>query len=321
MPRVNVLRTQPRDRSKIDGLCGTIYTTIISESYIHVGSSSSILFTLDESSLVKLIKGGKRDVKSLLQVTKFMEVMRFNVSDGRPVIPGSSIKGNIRSRIELSLRPRDGYVRSCFIRARPPLIHEPLKGTSGWRHFRIWGEVLFEERGPPCDLTRMDRVCLVCDLFGTAGLKSLIEFSDFVGEGYTKDVLEVLSLEHGMKLEAAKPGTKFNGRIVFQNLKPVELGLLFVGMKIGKSVLLGRLKYRHKVSGRAFGKAKYEIKAIELLGESQGLEVQGLRVRGGERIEGAELTKLIESLKSLANEEFKGEIVDVDEVAVVERLQ
>lgn len=322
MSIVRVIRERPRDRSKLEGLCGVIYATIVSESksYIHIGSSP-ILFTVNEGLLSKLIKSGKRDIKSMLQTVDFKEVMQFNISGGKPIIPGSSVKGNIRSRLELSFRSKNGYVRSCFIRASPPLKHEIPKSKHGWRHFKIWGKVLFEERGPPCDLTRMDRVCLICDLFGTAGLKSLIDFSDFVCESRAKDVLEELNLEYGMKLQAVKPNTKFNGRILFQNLKPAELGLLFFGMKIGKSVLLGRLKYRHKVSGRIFGRARYQIDAIEFLRESQGLEVRGLRIKGGDRVEGAELTKLVEELKLLANEEFKGEIIDVDEVAIVERLQ
>ncbi|MEM1550490.1 MAG: RAMP superfamily CRISPR-associated protein [Nitrososphaerota archaeon] len=320
LKRVNVLRREPRDRGKFEGLCGIIYTTLLSESYIHVGSSPT-LFTIDEDLLTKLIRSGRRDIRGLLQAAKFMEVAQFNVGGGWPVIPGSSVKGNIRSRLELSFRPRDGYVRSCFIRAGKPLIKVPSKGVRGWRHFKIWGSILFEERGPPCDLTKMDKVCLICDLFGTTGLKSLIDFTEFVGEGYAKDMLEQLSLEYGIKLVAAKPGSKFNGRILFHNLSPGELGLLLIGMRIGRSVLLGRLKYRHRISGTTFGKAKYDVKAIEFLKESQDLEINGLMVRGGERIEGAGLAKVIEGLKSLANEEFKGEIVEIDEVAIIEQLQ
>ncbi|MEM4618793.1 MAG: RAMP superfamily CRISPR-associated protein [Desulfurococcaceae archaeon] len=317
--RVNVLRHKPKDRGVLGGLCGIIYTIVKAESYIHVGSSPTF-FTIDEDLLTKLIKSGKKDIMSLLQVSKLMEIVQFNVSNDRPVIPGSSIKGNIRSRLELSFRPKDGYVRSCFIRASKPLVEEPRKGKRGWRHFKIWGNVLFEDRGPPCDLTKMDKVCLICDLFGTAGLKSLIDFSDFVGEGDARDMLEPLSLEYGMNLLAAKPGSKFNGRILFHNLSPSELGLLLIGMKVGKSVLLGRLKYRHVISGRTFGKARYDIKAIEFLKESRDLEVDGLRIKGGDRVEGAELIKLIEKLRFLANMEFKGEIIDVDEVAIVEQI-
>lgn len=317
--RVNVLRREPKDRSKLDGLCGIIHATLISESYIHVGSSSN-LFTVDEDLLMKFAKSGKRSVENLLLATKFAEVMQFNISNDRPVVPGSSIKGNIRSRLELSFRQKNGYVRSCLIRARPPIVKEPMKGMHGWRHFKIWRNVLFEDRGPPCDFTRMEEVCLMCDLFGTTGLKSLIDFSDFVGEGDAKDMLEQLSLEYGMNLMAAKPGSKFDGRIVFHNLSPSELGLLLIGMRIGKSVLLGRLKYKHKASGKVFGKAKYEIKAVELLKESKDLEIDGLKIEGGELLEGQKLSKVIERLIRTTHEEFKEEMIEVDEVAVVEQL-
>jgi len=318
---VKVLRDRPRDRSKCEGLCGILYTTLLCESYIHVGSSQTPLIVIDEDLLTKLIKSGKRDIKVLLQVgVKIMKTSRFDVSNGRPIIPGSSIKGNIRSRLELSFRAKDGTVRSCFIRADKPLIKEPLKGERGWRHFKIWDEVLFEKRGSPCDMTKGNMVCLICDLFGTSGLKSLVDFSDFVGEGREEDMLKELSLEYGIKLVAAKPDSRFNGKIVFHSLRPHELGLLLIGMKVGNSVLLGRLKYRHKISGITFGKARYEVKAMELLEESQDLEVDGLRVKGGERVEGERLAKIVEGLRSLAKKEFKDEIVEVDEVTIVEKL-
>ncbi|MEM4677390.1 MAG: RAMP superfamily CRISPR-associated protein [Candidatus Korarchaeota archaeon] len=318
MPKkVEVLRREPKVRSRFEELCGVIYATLTADSYVHVGSSK-IPLTVNENLLAKLIKSGERDIRKLLQAVEFEEMIPFNVSGGRPVIPGSSIKGNIRSRLELSFRPKDGYVRSCFIRASP--VKKSRKGRSSWRHSKIWGSVLFEERGRPCDLTKMGKVCLICDLFGTTGLKSLIDFSDFVGESDARDMLESLSLEYGMRLLAAKPGSKFSGRILFHNLSPSELGLLFIGMKVGKSVLLGRLKYRHVVSGRTFGKVKYDVRAIEFLKESRDFEVGGLRIKGGDRVEGAELIKLIEGLKSLTNVEFKDEIIDVDEVAIVERI-
>lgn len=321
MPKeVSVLRRRPRDRSKLEGLHGVVYTTLVSESYIHVGSSTA-LFEINEGLLAKLIESGRRDVEGLARAVKFEEVAQFNVIGDRAAIPGSSIKGNVRSRLELSFRPKGGYVRSCFIKARAPLVKGPLKGAHGWRHFRVWGDVLFEERGPPCDLTKMSEVCLVCDLFGTAGLKSLIDFSDFISEGYARDVLEQLSLEYGMRLVAATPNSRFSGRILFRNLSRSELGLLLlVGMRVGRSVLLGRLKYRREVSGRPFGRARYEVEAIEFLEESRGPEASGLGVRGGERVEGADLANLMERLRLCVNEEFGGEIVEVDEVAAVEQL-
>lgn len=313
------MRQEPRDRSRLEGLCGIIHVTLLSESYIHVGSFSS-LFTVDEKMLTNLIKSGERDIRGLQRAAKFMEVAQFSTSGGRPVIPGSTIKGNVRSRLELSFRARNNYVRSCFIRARGPLLKETPKGGHGWRHFRVWSNVLFEERGPPCDLTKMDKVCLICDLFGTSGLKSLIDYGDLVGEKDAKNVLEQFSLEYGMNLFAAKPNSKFSGRIIFRNLSPSDLGLLLIGMKVGKEALLGRLKYRHKVSGYTFGKVKYDVETIRFLEESCGFEAGGVKVRGGDLINGSELANLLDGLRSLTHEEFKDEIVEVDEVAIIEQV-
>lgn len=314
--RVNVLRNKPRSRQEI-GLAGIIETRLVSESYIHIGSAQPPL-KVDEDKLKRVIqRAGPKNMNLLSKVIRFEERIQFNICGGIPTIPGSSVKGNIRSRLELSFRPKGGYVKSCFLRATRPLERKVPMGQHGWRHSRIWGEVLFEDRGPPCDLTRNDTVCLVCDLFGTTGLKSLVDFGDFKGYGVE---LESLDLDYGMKVYAAKPGSEFRGIISFINLSISDLGLLFIGMRAGGSALLGRLKYRSVISGYTFGKVKYVIDGFKLWDESRPLEIGGLIIKPGEKVEGERLAHLIEMLKTRAYKEYEGEISDVDEVALIERL-
>jgi len=244
----------------------------------------------------------------------------FMTISGKPVIPGSSVKGNVRARLELSFRARDGRVRACFIRATPPLRVKPRRGKHGWRHYTVWGEVLNEDRGLPCDLTRNSKVCMLCDLFGTAGLRGLICFGDFIGDDVN---LERLDLEHGMKILAAKPGSKFRGKITFMNLNPEELGLLLFGMGIttsrtGRKLLLGRLKYRHKVDDLEFGVVTYSVDSLEISHLSEGL----FDFSPGERISGDELDSLVRRLIERAKQvySFGQELQLIDEVGIIEKI-
>ena len=245
----------------------------------------------------------------------------FITIGGRPVIPGSSIKGNVRARLELSFRARNGRVRACFARATPPLRVKPKRGEHGWRHYAVWGNVLNEDRGLPCDLTRNSKVCMLCDLFGAAGLRGLICFGDFVGDNVS---LERLDLEHGMKILAAKPGSKFKGKITFMNLKPEELGLLLFGMGItnsrtGRKLLLGRLKYRHKVDDLEFGVITYSVDSLEISHLSERLFDFG----PGERISGDELDSLVKRLIEEAKRaySFGQELQLIDEVGIIEKIR
>ena len=62
----------------------------------------------------------------------------------RPAIPGSSLKGAVRSRIELaSIGDR---VPAVFLYDSGALKALPEVGVHGWRHARIWCESVFEER-------------------------------------------------------------------------------------------------------------------------------------------------------------------------------
>jgi len=155
------------------------------------------------------------------------------------------------------------------------------------------------EREPACDYSEGEegQVCLCCDLFGTAGLQGLVEFSDFPAE---RAAIERVSLPTGEKLEAAKPGSTFAGRVAFRNLEAWELGLLLYGMglresRLGRPVLLGKVKYR-RYPNLVFGVVRYEVAALELAPFSQPLDAGGARVEPGARVEGEPLDGLVRAL-------------------------
>ncbi len=307
--KVDVIRDEPRDRNKPDNISGRMEVSIITcntptlQSYLYVGSGKYFI------EPVKLSLTGHRFTEL---VDLLSEKLTFRVSDfvrvgGLPTIPASSVKGNIRGRLELSFRAHKGRVRSCFSRAS---THPPLGIYQ--RHKTIWGDVLNEDRGRPCDLTSMNEVCLICDLFGTAGLSSLICFEDFVGRKVTLEEIEI----DGTRILAAPPGSEFEGVINFTNLKEEELGLLFLGMGLkesvkGRPLLLGKLKYRGWVGSKLLGRITYVVKALHLSNYSRNIEGFNLR---SFRDEG-ELTLLITNLTSATLQRFSDEFKVVDEVA------
>jgi hypothetical protein len=159
-------------------------------------------------------------------------------------------------------------------------------------------------------------------LFGTNGLQGLISFSDFKGEGAQ---LRQLDLENGMNILVAPPNSKFFGSISFLNLRPEELGLLFIGMGLkdsdrGGAVLLGRFKYRKHVGGYELGRVTYQLEKLKLSEYSEYIKFEDTSLNPGESLEGEGLNILIRTLVKSAMKTYEGELDVRDEVSIIEKL-
>jgi CRISPR/Cas system CSM-associated protein Csm3 (group 7 of RAMP superfamily) len=302
------VRSFPRNRSKLSDLSGSLKVAIVScktpttESYLHISSGKSLFEPIREfpreADFSKLV--------DILAQKLGLEVGDFARVKGLPIIPASSVKGNIRARLELSFRAVNGRVRACFIRASRP----PPAGIF-WRYKKIWSDVLNEDRGDACDLTKRNKVCLLCDLFGTAGLSSLISFEDLVGKNVELKEIKV----DGMRILAAPPGSEFEGQIHFTNLLEEELGLLLLGMGLkdsvrGRPLLLGRLKYRGRVGSLLMGRVTYVVKSLQLSKYSRRITGFDSNSFEGEN----ELTPLIQSLTASTLRKYGAEFRVVNEV-------
>jgi len=333
-PSLKVARRRPRDRSKPSGLVGRLRVSLRTcskglgddyDSYLHIGSGM-VRVSFDRSLLAKAARArGREDLERIVErlaETMSLDYGQFSATCLGLVVPGSSVKGNVRSRLELSFVPRGDTVRACFIRSSPPRP-VPKLGQHGWRHYRIWERALQGHRDA-CSCTGgwgECEVCILCDLFGTAGLKGLVEFSDFVGADVS---IARLDLPTGEKVEAAPPGSRFSGEVTFTSLEPVELGLVLFGIglrssRVGKPVLLGKLKYRRDLP-HVFGVVRYELERLELAPLSKPLKAGGVDLAPGSVARGEQLDRLVGELVNLAKSEFDGELVDVDEVGAVDRL-
>ncbi|MEM2178319.1 MAG: RAMP superfamily CRISPR-associated protein [Candidatus Methanomethylicaceae archaeon] len=323
---LKVARDDPRPRDSYTDLCGYLDASIIVDSdklsFLHIGSGKEI-FEVNINELKELYSKFKRVDESFLNKIKVKkEYDKFISTAKNIIIPGSSIKGNIRSRIELSFRGYNGIVKSCFINAGKPITKEPIEGTTGWRHYRIWKEVLSEDRGGPCNFTVMNKVCLLCDLFGTSGLKSLIDFNDFE---CVNAKIEYLDLPFDIKVQAISAGSEFKGRIYFRNLKEYELGLLLLGMGIkdsfeGRRVILGRFKYRSIMNSFKFGRVKYRLNELELSKYSRPLSIDNITLQPNTSIKGDLLNKLCKLLTDFTLKKFENEFRIIDEVKILDEL-
>jgi CRISPR-associated protein Csm3 len=141
-------------------------------------------------------------------------------AQGYPFIPGSSLKGVVRSTIEGLLRPS----RSDQLWACDPLDRDKACGSS-------------ERSGPLKDH------CAACRLFGSYLVASHVRFSDarMVDEGGSPPIetrdgvsidrdLRVAAAARKYDLEVVAPGTAFGLEIFVLNPEPWLAGLLVIGL-------------------------------------------------------------------------------------------
>jgi len=259
--RVFVRRTMFSFRSdEQNRLSFKLRVRAVNESWLHIGTGSlKLKFSRDiVDRIAKLRESGKLTLEALEKIAEetpsavsfdYYGCVRYG---DKVVIPGSSLKGVCRSRVEL-LQKADarGIVGSCFIRATGPLVRSPQKGYHGWRHYAIWDNVLGEDRGRPCSATRWEYyedilVCSTCDVLGTSGLASKVFFGNLYSENA---IVEYLVLDHNEKVEAVRPNACFEGEIAFVSCSLAEVGLVAIGLNLydeGKPVLIGKNKYKKR---------------------------------------------------------------------------
>lgn len=306
---------KPRSRSEIgnERLCGFLEVSIEVIDGLHIGTGR-LSFKAEKKVLDEFLSKFDINYEKLgeLENKIFFDFAEFSsYHDGRVIIPASSVKGNVRSRLELSFREKGNTVKSCLAQACS-------EGRS-WRHQKIW-ETWGDRRNTQCGFEKKkpERVCILCDLFGTMGLAGVVRFSDFIGDKNVK--IENKSFEYNVKLCVAAPGSLFRGKISFFNLERHEIGLLLLGMGIengavGRPVLMGRLKYRGKI-----GKIRYRLEALELSRLSFPLVVEGLNIQPGQKVSQNVIDKLVKALVDEAKLRFKDELQIVDEVKRLEEV-
>jgi len=318
LSRVKVVRRPftPRD-ADANRVSGALWARLEALSYIHVSSGRERIEVL-RSDLAR--PENLRFIEEALtqgrisQVERLTEAVRVGYIDnvvygGRVCVPGSTIKGLLRSRLELC-PSQGGESLACLLTESPPLRSLPPPGQHGWRHARIWWPSVAEDRGPRCNPIAFGdySLCIVCNLFGAPGVVGRVAPSNFCCEA---SCCEPRDLPYGERVYAIKPGSTLRGCIHFNSLTLEELGLLLIAMGItaqstvGVEVLIGKHKYAYRDMGRArfvLEKLVVPARLVETLRSVASVEP---RVSGSIAvIEGDGLTKLVKRAIEQALQEY-----------------
>ena len=247
MSKSHIQRSEYTPRNS-RGLEGVIELEMSVESdYLHVGSGKRGV------ELIKSVKDAKKLAEEAIQgrlpnVEGYFSREAFLLikQGDKVVIPGSTIKGLVRSRLELSIPV------ACHIISRP--------STSSSSVYKR----IFHPSFKPSDRfdpVKLREVCPVCDLLGNSGLASRVSFSDFVMTSGKVDYVRKSNADY----EVVTKGSRFSGKIVYKSVKSEEeLGMLLYGFGFrqngsSKILLLGRFKF----SDRRFGRVKFSAKNLD----------------------------------------------------------
>jgi len=310
--RLRIIRKPPSDRGQIQiSLSMGVRAYVHENSFIHIGAGKSLVIIPKE--LDNVTRKDKVIVDDLRRISQQMksDVEPIFKVNGKPIIPGSSLKGAIRSRVEYLFKSSHYDVPACFrVQSRQPITSKIKKRF--WRHFLIWGEEVVSEVRQGCDPKR-GSVCVVCDLFGAPGLLSKVFFGNALPINDIK--LEVLTVRFGrgrlVKVEAIPPGSEFKFNVVVNGASLEQLGLLFLGMRLheGKPILIGKFKYREVETNKGvlrFGRLILKIEKINVAPFSRNfIEKEGISFKN--------VQKFVEKCVIVAKNKFKGYMRNIDE--------
>lgn len=310
--RPRIIRKPPSDRGQMQiSLSMSVKAYVHESSFIHIGAGRTLVRIPKE--LDNVTKKEKVTVNDLRRISQQMKsdvepILKVN---GKPVIPGSSLKGAIRSRVEYLFKSSPHDVPACFrVQSRQPITSNIKRRF--WRHFLIWGEEVVSEVRQGCDPRRGD-VCVVCDLFGAPGLLSKVSFGDALPINDVK--LEILTVKFRrgrlVKVETVPPGSEFKFKMVVNGASLEQLGLLFLGMRLNeeKPILIGKFKYRKVETSRGsvrFGRFILKIEEINAAPFSRN-------VMEKEEIDVKNVQKFVEKCIAIAKDNFKEYMRNIDE--------
>jgi hypothetical protein len=302
-------------RDNLSQITGKLEVNLRLIDRVHVGSGGLKLKSKDPILIKRLAKeiiSGKDISRIGVEAVNLVFIEQDFVRVGNKVcIPGSTIKGLIRSRLELMAgkRGNDVVASACLSIPSRPLTQPLPIGTPGWRHVRIWDKAVTVLREGESFLEEelVSELCPICNLFGAPHISSRVFFNDF----YCEDRCEVTTCvfkDYGMRLEVLEPNSVFRGGVILRGVTLEELGLLLIGMGFDgnqfKPVLIGRMKY----AAEGFGKVRFEvIKLIVSEYAIKYLEGVGISLRCIDFnyiIDGDELRKLLNLAFNEARKKF-----------------
>lgn len=244
--------------------------TVLENNFAFIGSSKDELSTISQNVFDQQLE---LDEKIQNISNKINPLNSTILMDGKPYIPGSTIKGMIRFRVEHSFKPDSGGgLTACFIKQGRTGPKQEIEHFL--KKFGYWPKI--PDTRPP-EETKFDfkkkkmpdQFCKVCDLFGNQILASRAIFSDaYVQNLDALEVVEILVLGNIIEKKVIPPKTQFTFTININNVTQDDLALLLLGMNLHNdgTLLMGMHKYSPP-KGREgtflqFGRIKLEIQEI-----------------------------------------------------------
>lgn len=229
--------------------------------YLRIGSGEQKEL-ISESHVRAVLSGTAPD--ELGKEIDMTEISEHSTVNKQLIIPGSSLKGAIRFRVEQSFKATH-KVGACYVvRSQAP------PSQKSWRHIKAYG---INQPRYSCRDTR--NPCIVCDMFGMMGMRGRLYFSDAVLiEGASEQLNLTVRRGKTSREEVIKPGAKFQWDLYFENLSKDELGLLFFAMNldIKKPIILGRHRYAIQRTGNKEIKFGHILLGLEDIMLYEGLK-------------------------------------------------
>lgn len=191
----------------------------------------------------------------------------------RPFIPGSSLRGALRSHVERivrTLEPQAGAGRgACNPLALNAENGEPACVTD--KQKKAWADELAATNEDADGLAKKiwEHSCRICRVFGSPWLASRVRLTDLIGvNGARPEVRDGVSInreketvEQKYDFETVPVGSRFALEIVAENLDETERGLLWLGIEELRrgQILVGGFK------GRGLGRVALEEERLRLV--------------------------------------------------------
>lgn len=166
-------------------------------------------------------------------------VIRYGSEDDDPVIPGSSVKGVVRSTVEAMLHQAEGDDKICV----------PMACAPKDRNRR---PILPHGRKEDCG--GLEDACSACQMFGNTGLKGKVNFHDAMPDpekgaptitrthvALTRDT-GTAAPQSLMNMETVPNGAEFKGSVALVNPEPWMVGAIIHALNLLPSLGIGAKK-------------------------------------------------------------------------------
>ncbi|MHA1766095.1 MAG: RAMP superfamily CRISPR-associated protein [Promethearchaeota archaeon] len=271
MLKLNKKRSTSRILFQKDFIQFQVSLTLLNNNYLFIGSNWDEIEEIPE----EYFSMEKSFEECINHISKQINSVSSTILiGGKPIIPGSTLKGAIRFRVEHSFKPdKNNEIFSCFIKQSRPAPKSMIKNFL--KAFGYGNNIPPTRPNEDINLIK-ENCCQTCDLFGNSSLEGRIFFSDAEPINASMKII-ILQVRAGRdEKRVIAPGSTFNFTVGIKNVDDIDLALLYLGMNLHNdgTILLGMNKFatRREINGNIihFGKVKLNINEIKRYSSENG---------------------------------------------------